>query len=86
VANETLVVIAGCTWMPAPQHGSCALGILRDDDHSVIMATPTDRMIVDVAQIGERRKIRALGFDSVQSYVRELTYNYGSVDIGEKKR
>ena len=43
-------------------------------------------MIVDVAQIGERRKIRALGFDNVQSYVRELTYAYGSVDIGEKKR
>ncbi len=86
VATETLIVIAGCTWQPAPQQGSCALGILRDDDHSVIMATPTDRMIVDVAQIGERRRIRALGFDSVQSYVRELTYNYGSVDIGEKKR
>jgi hypothetical protein len=86
LANETLIVIAGCTWLPAPQSGSCALGILRDDDHSVVAATPTDRMIVDVAQIGPQRKIRALGFDNVQSYVRELTYAYGSVDIGEKKR
>lgn len=86
MANETLIVLAGCTWVPSPGAGSCALGILRDDDRSVVTAIPTDRMIVDVAQIGERRKIRALGFDNVQSYVRELHYNYGSVEIGEKKR
>lgn len=85
-ANEVLVVVAACTWMPAPQQGTCALAVLRDDDHGVVAVTPTDRMVVDVAQIGERRKIRALGFDSVASYVREITWAYGSVELGEKKR
>lgn len=86
IANETLLVIAACTWMPAPQNGSCALGILREPDRFVVKATPTDRMVVDMAVFGERRKIRALGFDSVGSYVREITYGYGTVEFGDKKR
>jgi hypothetical protein len=86
VANETLLVIAACTWMPAPQQGSCALGVLREPDHTVVTAAPTDRMVVDMAVFGSRSKLRALGFDSVGSYVRELSYAYGTVDIGEKKR
>lgn len=84
--NETLLVIAACTWLPAPEQGTCALGVLREQDHAVVMATPTDRMVVELAVFGERRKLRALGFDSVGSYVRELTYAYGSVALGEKKR
>jgi hypothetical protein len=86
VANETLLIVSGCTWAPAPQQGSCAFGVLREPDRSAVLATPTDRMIVDVAVAGERRKLRAVGFDSLGSYLRDLTYAYGTADIGDVRR
>ena len=86
VANETLLVVSGCTWAPAPAQGSCAFGVLREPDRSVVIAAPTDRMIVDVALAGDRRKLRAVGFDSIGSYVRDLTYAVGVVDLGELRR
>lgn len=86
VANDRLLVLAGCTRAPAPAQGSCAFAVLREPGHAVVVATPTDRMVVDVSVAGDRRKLRAIGFDSVGSYVRDLTYAYGAVDLGEVRR
>jgi hypothetical protein len=47
---------------------------------------PTDRMIVDVGVAGERRKLHAVGFDSVGSYVRDIAWAYGAVDVAPLRR
>lgn len=86
VANETLLVLAGCTRAPAPAQGTCALAVLREPGQAAVVATPTDRMVVDMAVAGDRRKLRAVGFDSVGSYVRDLTYAYGVVELGDVRR
>lgn len=86
VANEKLLVVSGCTWAPAPQQGSCAFGVLREPERDVIFATSTDRMIVAVELAGDRRKLRTVGFDSVGSYLRDLTYTYGTADFSELRR
>jgi sulfatase modifying factor 1 len=90
-ANEVLLVLSGCTWEPSPAKGTCAFGVARDDGEPAkspvfLAAIPTDRMIVDVGVAGERRKLQALGFDSLGSYVRDISWAYGSVAVAPLRR
>jgi hypothetical protein len=97
VANELLIVASGCARDTAGRH--CGLlvgrtlappdGEVADDAGSsvrVLVHVETGFDAAEVAEAGEARHLRFKGIDSTSGYVRDLTYAYGRIDLGEIRR
>ncbi len=85
VANEELVIALGCT-----VEKECALVIARPATDAgagaVLGAVATGREIAEVVRNGDARHLRMRSLDPRGVYLRDITYSYGRVEMGEPKR
>ncbi len=115
VANEELVIAAGCAHPPdAPgkKGARCGVIIARVDSGrapseavraasdggapppslgaplpvATLLEIDSGHVAADVAQFGEARHLRMRGLDTYGTFLREITYAYGRVELGETKR
>jgi hypothetical protein len=91
VANEELLVASGCghvlhdtrcgilvaRQIPAAYGGMMAVAVSRID---------TGLEPSEVAQAGEAPHLRLKGKDPISHYLRDFTYSYGRIELGEIKR
>jgi sulfatase modifying factor 1 len=88
-ANEQLVVVTGCA---RGEGTSLRCGVLvgrpAGPGTAAIEAAAIDsgRDAADVVQFGEPRRLRMRGLDLKGSFLREIVYAYGRVDVGEQRR
>ncbi len=94
VANEELVITSGCAHPPdaesAKKGARCGLLVARAGaagSASVALAeVDSGHEFAEVVLFGDGRHLRMRGLDLQGIFVRELTYVYGRVDVGEMKR
>jgi formylglycine-generating enzyme required for sulfatase activity len=97
VANETLVVASGCA-RDAPRR-RCGLlvgrtlagaeGSASDDGGTtvrVLMHVDTGFEAAEVAEVGEARRLRLKGFDATSAYLRDFSYAFGRIELGDIRR
>jgi sulfatase modifying factor 1 len=93
VANETLVVASGCAHdLPRSR---CGLLVGRTLAGATTDAAPSVRVLLhvdtgheaaEVAEAGEAKHLRFKGFDATSAYLRDFTYAYGRIELGEIHR
>jgi sulfatase modifying factor 1 len=91
VANEELVIATGCGHVV--HDTKCGLLVARGlpSSDGGIAATAVSRIDTgteasEIAQVGDARHLRFKGKDAVSPYLRDFTYAYGRIELGEIKR
>ncbi len=97
VANETLVAASGCA-RDAPRR-RCGLlvgrtlagtdGTVSDDGGTpvrVLMHVDTGFEAAEVAEVGDAKRLRLKGLDATSAYLRDFTYAFGRIELGDIRR
>jgi sulfatase modifying factor 1 len=97
VGNETLVVASGCARDVPKPHCGLLVGRVLDGlaggkpadgaaTARVLAHVDTGYEAADVAEAGEARHLRFKGLDGTSAYLRDFTYAYGRIELGEIRR
>ncbi len=92
VANEELIVASGCAKGAA--HPACGLVVARVSpgeggasvESEELAHVDTGFEAAEVAQVGDPRHLRLKGVDAKSAYLRDFTYVYGRIELGDIKR
>jgi formylglycine-generating enzyme required for sulfatase activity len=86
VGNEALEVVVGCAAAPK----ACAVVVGRgggsDAGVDVLATAPSGRDLPEVARVGDPRHLRMRALDTFGIFGRDITYQYGRVEVGDPKR
>ena len=98
VANDALVIAIGCVRsaeLPKLPR-ACALVIARPADNAgdardagasrPLASVATGKEVSEIVRNGDARKLRMRALDVQGAYLRDVTYAFGRVEIGEAKR
>jgi hypothetical protein len=80
VANEELVVATGCGTAPK----ACGLVVGRGKE--ILASAPTGRDPPELARVGDARHLRMRSLDAQGVFGRDITYQFGRIEVGEPKR
>jgi hypothetical protein len=95
VANEELIITSGCAHPPdaeaAKKGARCGLLVARSSSAGkaggvALADVDSGHEFAEVVLFGDGRHLRMRGLDLQGIFVRELTYVYGRVEVGEMKR
>jgi len=95
VGNEALVVASGCAReTPKPRCGLLVGRTLANGGSSgdagpsvrVLMHVDTGFEAAEVAEAGEAKHLRFKGIDATSAYLRDFTYAYGRIEMGDVRR
>jgi sulfatase modifying factor 1 len=93
VGNETLVVGSGCAHdQPHPRCGLIVgrlpgdLADASDGAAHVLATVDTGFEAAEVAEAGEAKHLRLKGVDAVSAFLRDFTYAYGLIELGDVRR
>jgi formylglycine-generating enzyme len=93
VANEDLLLATGCSAGPAPARCALVVGRVTEEASEggpnavdTLLQMETGSEASEVAEVGDARHLRFKGVDTTSAYLRDFTYAYGRVELGEVKR
>lgn len=92
VANEELIVASGCA--KAAGNPVCGLLVARMSPGEGGLSLESDELAhvdtgfeaAEVAQVGDPQHLRLKGVDAKSAYLRDFTYVYGRIELGDIKR